>query len=228
MKRTIILAVLAAAFLVLPAIAVEYATKMTNQTAWELLRTEAGEDPNTLVGTASITQATAGDFWSKPTDANGIIDLGTIDGLSSDAYAIEIIAIGGHATDANDKTFTAEIWGWEPENGPAAIICSIAYTTGTQEVVRYPSAMPRAQTAILKGQAAAVTRHWADTAVTETTPKYWYSDMVTVANSGNNGIARVRIMLYGQRYIYAVIKSADGTTGAEATNVSLYYRKISG
>jgi len=207
---------------------VDFTTKASSQTPWLLLRTEAGEDPNTIVGLTAITQATAGDYWSKPTEPNGLVTLEAYqsdDGYSTDAYMIEVIAAGCAATDANDKTFTVVIWGYERKNGPAAPICSIAFTTGTQELVKYPVAMPRAQTPILAGDAAPVTCHWADTAVATS---YWYSDMITVANSGNNGIARVRIMLYGQAYIKAVVSGANGSPSTEATKVSLYYRKISG
>lgn len=185
-----------------------YSGPTVTHTEWQVLRAEADEDPNTAINSASITRATAGDWDSKPTDANGILELKTIDGLSSTALTMELAACAGSAA---DKTFTVKLWTWAPQNGMAQLICSIDYVCGTQQVVKYPHT-----------KAAATSKFWADTA---TVTPYWYSGKVGTADAdGGNGVAVVKITLYGTSFYYAEVSSADGSTGTEAGDVMVYYR----
>ncbi len=219
MKKTIIsfinnkIAVIAITTVFILALGVTYTSKLTTQTPLQLLRAQAAEDPATAIGSVAITRTTAGDFWHKPTDANGIKYFAPAeDNLSSDAYAVGIFAAAGTTA---DKTFTVNLWLWRPANGPAQKICSIAYTTGTMQMVKYPNT-----------GGATTNIYWADTAVVTS---YWFTDKVDTADAdGNNGCAMIIVRLYGEAYMYAEVLNADGVTGTEATNVSLYYCKISG
>lgn len=208
MKKTIL--ILAVMLAVLSAIAMDYVTGYGTQTSWELLRGQADEDPNTSIDSVAITTATAGDYWSKP--AVGIKEFTSPDGLSSDATAIGIAACAGSAA---DKTFTVNIWLWRKHGGPAQKVCSIAYTTGLMQVVKYPH-----------NGSAATNKFWADTAVVTST---WYDQKIDTADAtGNNRMATVLITLYGEGFIYAEVANADGATGTEAGDVSVYMFKVSG
>ena len=207
MKKSMIvlLIVLAAAF-AQKAQAVEYSSPMVVQEPWQLLRAEADEDPNALIGSTVVTQDANSDFAQKPVNA---VQIKTADGLSAVGTAVGFAACAGSAA---DKTFTVTYWLWRPENGMAQEICSVAYTTGTQQVVKYPHS-----------KAAATSKFWADTA---TVTSSWYANKIGTANNeGNNGVGVVMVVLYGEAWIYPVVSSADGATGAEAGDVSIYWFK---
>jgi hypothetical protein len=194
------------------AMAMDYVTGYGTQMQWELLRSQADEDPNAAIGSIAITTATAGDYWSKPTAANGIKEFTSPDGMSSDATAIGIAACAGSAA---DKTFTVNIWLWRKNGGPAQKVCSIAYTTGLMQVIKYPH-----------NGSAATSKFWADTAVVTST---WFEGKIDTADAdAGDRLAVVLITLYGEGFIYAEVASADGATGTEAGDVSVYMFKVSG
>jgi len=209
MKKSMIgiIIILSVAFAQIPMTqAVEYSSQMVVQQPWQLLRAEADEDPNALIGSTVVTQDANSDFAQKPANA---VQLKTADGLSAVGTAIGFAACAGSAA---DKTFTVTYWAWRPENGMAQEVCSVAYTTGTQQVVKYPHS-----------KAAATNKFWADTAALTS---YWYADKISRTDyEGNNGMSVVMIVLYGEAWIYPVVSSADGATGAEAGDVSIYWFK---
>jgi hypothetical protein len=197
------------------------AVKETSHMPLELLRQQAGEDPNTTIGSSAISDANS-DFWDKPTDANGLFTIARLGKQESGCYQVGIIAAAGHATDPNNKTFTVNLYAWRAENGPRQLICSVDYVVGELAMCRYPCAMPDAG---IKRKEAADGIYWADTA---TLTSYWYTSRTAVADSGNNRIAVVLVTLYGESHLYAEVVSADGSTGTEATDVSLYVFRVSG
>jgi len=191
-------------FLVAFVIGATYTVPGSTQEPWELLRGEASEDPNSAIGSVSITRSTAGDFANKPATAKQIR---TIDGTASPSVTIGLAACAGSAA---NKTFTTDIWVWRKINGMAQKICTIDWTTGTQQVVKYPHT-----------GAAATNKFWADTA---TVTSYWFAGKTDSADEGgDNGVAVVQIVLYGEEWVYAEVKNADGETGNEAGDVSIYW-----
>lgn len=230
-KRNLFIVLCLAVLLVSFAFGADRTTKSSTQTKWSLLRSKAGEDPNTAIGSVAVTsvRTSANNYANKPADANGTITLGAeTDGtgllggsksFSTDAYAVEIIA----CADANDKTFTVNLYAWERSNGPGQYICSIAYTCGDCNVVACLT--DDDDNSLSEGDAT--TQKWADTA-TVTIKESYANKVLSSSAQGSDGIARVAVLLYGQAFIYAEVLDADGTTGTEATDVTLYYRKVSG
>lgn len=198
-------------------------TKDTAHYPWELMRAEAGEDPNTIIGSATITKATAGDFWSKPTDANGIINLVPSGEQKSDSYTIGIISCAGTAA---DKTYSVNLWAWRSTNGPAQLLCTMANTTGTMQVVKYPCSMRTRGLSSIHSGSTATSRFWSDTV---SLTSYLPSSATSQSDyQGNNGLAITYVTLAGEVWLYVEVTGADGVTGTEATMVSVYFCRMSG
>lgn len=173
-----------------------YVSKMSVQSSFILLRAEGDEDSSTIDLTSE------GNFAQKP---SGAIELKSVDSLSSPDMKIGIIAYAGAAA---DKTFTVDIFSWRASNGIAQQVCSIAYITGTQAVVVYPQG------------GTATSKFWADTA---TVTSYHSTGVSESSNDGNDRVVEIIWDEIGGRWIYAQVRNADGTTGAEAGDVAVYY-----
>lgn len=197
----VIVAVILAAGLIL---GFDYSIPAVQQGTVQLLRVMAGEDPNTAHATASVTLATAGDWGSKPAEANGLKILVPGKTKQSDVRNVLFMACGRAAA---DKTFTVKYWGWF-DQGPAKLLASVAYTLGTQKVVKYP------------GGATIADAYWADTAVVTS---YWPLGVVTSDDQGDNGVAMVLVNAIGLDCIYAEVLSCDGSTGTEAAEAAIYW-----
>lgn len=180
------------------------------QSNLRLLRATANEDPNTDINSMAITTSTA-DWAHRPTDANGLKRFERDELGQTRKYYIGLMACAGSAA---EKTFTTNIWLWFKDNSPAVKAVSIAWTTGNQQVLYYPHALTAAATGI----------YWADTGVVT---RYW---PITVGQGtdGSNSAKMIIIDTAGADGVYCEVTGADGTTGVEAGNVTVYYVEISG
>ena len=172
------------------------------QSGYERIRQEANEDPNTTIGSTLVVTDTNSDYAQIPANA---FKIKATSGGTTLMKAVQIIFCGGDA--AND-TFTYTVYAWRADNGPAEMVCTGVGTLGTQQVVKYPH-----------DKTTATDRFWADT-ITYTS--YWIG-AVSVADSGNNRIAKLLFNANGYKYLYVQITNADDTTGTEAGNVSVYF-----
>jgi len=169
----------------------------TYHAPYTLLRAEANEDATAL----DLT--TKGDFANMPATA---VRLGSNAGANNAVGALQLIFCGGAAA---DKTFTYTIYAWRTGNGPAEFVATGTGTLGTQAVVAYPH-----------NRATATAKFWADTL---TVTGRWNKTVTSTDTSGNNQVAKLLFDFCGYEYIYVEISSADGSTGTEAGNVSVYY-----
>jgi hypothetical protein len=167
---------------------------------WRLLRAEANEDAVAIDLTTGTSHA------SIPA---GAITLQSKEKGSAHGTGIAIIACAGAAA---DKTFTIKIYSWRYANGVAQRLASIACTTGTAGVVTYPHSGD-----------AATDKFWVDTAVVTS---YRGASVYALDNAGGNAITEIVVSNDGFDKIFAEISSADGVTGTEAANVSLYYTQF--
>ena len=181
-----------------------YSGRTAVQYPFALLRQEADEDPNTTIGSTDVNNIDEGDYANMPDQAQPI---SADNARNTVGLKVHVIAAAGSAA---DKTFTIEYWGYAYWNGPAQLLCSVAYTTGTKEVVKYPHS-----------RAAATGKYWADTAVVTSYIGY---EIVVNDHDGDNGMAEVIIPAMGLEYLCAVVHNADGATGNEGGDVSAYYR----
>jgi hypothetical protein len=168
------------------------------QTEWQVLRAEANEVES------AIDLTTEGDFNSMP---SGAVEITSLDGYTSEKDIIAVIACAGSA---ENKTFSVKYWAWAKTNGPAQPQCSVDYTTGSQAVVYYPH-----------NKAAATDRFWADTA---TVTSYLAQGVGRNGENEGDGVIEVAFDIRQIGWLYPEVTGADGSTGSEAGNVTIYYR----
>ena len=85
-------------------------------------------------------------------------------------------------------------------------------TLGTQQVIVYPH----------NNEATTSTRFWADTLLV--TWDAWPKDVESTSTTGRNSIAEIWMDDTGSRYWFMQISDADGSTGTEAGDISVFYR----
>jgi len=166
-----------------------------------LCRSEADENSSV------IDLTTEGDFAQMPSSATRLRT--RPDGSGHGGNALEFVFCGGAAA---DKTFTYKIYAWRRTNGMARMVATGTGTLGTQAVVKYPY---DSSTATLK--------FWADTL---TVTHRWSKTVHSTDASGNNETASLHLDFSGYEYFYIEITSADGSTGDEAGDISVYYSYI--
>ena len=147
---------------------------------------------------SAVTLATAGDFASKPSTAVQ---------LDVDVNGIEIIFAGGAAA---NKTFSWRYYAWRYRNGPAELVAYGTGILGSQAVVIYPNT-----------GLAATNKFYADTLVI--TGQYWPATVSVVDGAGDDRLGKLIADMCGYEWVYMEITNADGSTGTEAGNVSVYY-----
>lgn len=161
------------------------------------LRAEADEDTDLL----DLT--TEGNFANKPTTA---VQWKTATPRAGHGgNGMEVSFIGG---DAADDTFTYKLYGWRTGNGAARLAATGTGTLGTQAVVVYPQG------------GTATSKFWADTLTVTST---WNLTVTSSDTTGSNGIAVLTFDATGFEYFWCEITDADGTTGTEAGDVTVYY-----
>lgn len=169
------------------------------QLCWNLLRDTADED-------TALVIATAGDFAHKPATAISLPNRLEANDRLTAARIVSLIICGGAAA---DKTFSYNIYAYRDINGPAELVATGTGTIGSQAVVLYPH-----------DGSTATNIFWADT-LTDTGD--WIGDGVRIDDSGNNRVCKLTFDVFGYRWLYAEILEADGTTGTQAGDITVYY-----
>lgn len=172
-------------------------------------------DENGAAGAPAIfVLATEGNFAQKPSTA---LDLQKLDLFSPRAtkHIAEMIqngiAFSFAGGSAAGKTFTYDIFTWGNENSPARYAVNGAGILGTQQVIIYPH-----------NNIAAPNRFWADTLTIAW--ENWPKEVESTDIDGHNTVAEVWLDDTGSRFWFIQISSADGTTGTEAGDISVFYR----
>ena len=170
-------------------------------TPLELIREEADEDAATVA--AVIALATAGDFDSMPSGAK---HLKPNESFLRGQKKIALYFAGGALA---DKTFNWIIYGWRNNNGPAEYIADGTGTLGSQALVKHP-----------RNKTTATNKFWADKLVVSN--QRWIKRVASSDAAGNNECAKVFFDLCGIEYIFVGIAEADGSSGDEAGDISVY------
>lgn len=172
-------------------------------------------DENGASGAPDIfVLATEGDFAQKPSTA---LDLLKLDLFSPREikHLAEMnqngIAFSFAGSSAAGKTFTYDIITWGNENSPARHAVNGTGILGTQQVIVYPH-----------NNVAASNRFWADTLAIEW--ENWPKEVESTDTIGHNTVAEVWLDGTGSRYWFIQISDADGLTGDEAGDISVFYR----
>lgn len=172
----------------------------TIQNPLTVLRAEADED------TSLIDLTSEGDFAQKPSDAFEILtDESGLNSLVNDAF---IMFSGGNAA---LKIFTWRLFAWLRANGPAQLVASGTGILGSQAVIIQPNG------------SAATNKFWADTLVVTTFS--WPKQVKTTPGGGNNSVAQISLELMGRKYWKMQIEDADGSTGDQAGDISVYWNQ---
>lgn len=165
-----------------------------------MLRAAANED------SPVIDLTSEGDFDHKPASA---IELKSNDfGLGSLAGDIFIALAAGAAA---NKTLTWRLFTWAKLNG---MIQQVAYgtgRTGSQAVVVYPD------------KVAAPNKFWLDTLVV--TAYSWPLPVKATVGGGNDSLAMLSMQTFGFPFWLMQIEDADGSTGDEAGDVSVWWKR---
>lgn len=193
MKKWIIAAIL----LVGLSVSLAMTTLDTVHVEYLTARAEANENATT------IDLTTEGDFDQMP--ATAVRLRARPDGTGHGGNVLEFVFCGGSAA---NKTFTYRIYAWRRTNGMARMVATGVGTLGTQAVVTYP------------GGSTATSKFWADTL---TVTDRWMKTVSSTDTTGNNETASLHLDFGGYEYFYVEITSADGSTGAEAGNITVYY-----
>ena len=176
-------------------------------TTYLKMRAEADED------TSTIDLAANGGGWANRPTSNFLAI--PKDGSHQDLAFIFAGGIDAN-TDPNNKTFSWTLYAWKDQHCPAEYVATGTGILGTQDVVALPD-----------GTAAATSgtdlRNWADTIVVTNDD---FLGLVSVTDTGNDRIAKLRVQTKGYRYWYMEITSADGVTGAEAGAISVWYSRF--
>lgn len=161
-----------------------------------LLRTEADENSSTIDLTSE------GNFANMPATALRL--RAKPDGTGHGGNFLEFVFCGGSAA---NKTFTYKIYAWRRTNGMVKMVATGTGTLGTQAVVIYPQG------------GTATSKFWADTL---TVTDRWLKAVSSSDETGNNETASLYLDGGGYEYWYVEITSADGSTGDEAGDVTVY------
>ncbi len=173
-------------------------------------------DENGVAGAPAIfVLATEGNFAQMPSTA---LDLQKVDLFSPREvkHLAEMkqngVAFSFMGSSAAAKTFTYDIFTWGNENSPARHAVSGTGILGTQQVIVYPH----------NNDATVTDRFWADTLTV--TWENWPKEVESTDEVGHNAVAEVWMDDTGSRYWFIQISDADGSTGTEAGDISVFYR----
>lgn len=166
---------------------------------WQLLRAAADEDasPINLTSEGDFDQKVSGAIEIK-SDAGGIVGVNNM-----------FIALAAGA--AENKTLTWRLFNWAKFNGMAQQVAYGTGKTGSQAVVKYPNA------------ATATNIFWCDDlSVTEYS---WPTPVEATVGGENNSVAMLSLRILGSTWWFMQIEDADGATGAEAGDVSVWWKR---
>ncbi len=173
-------------------------------------------DENGAAGAPAVfVLATEGNFAQKPDTA---LDLQKLDLFSPRAtkHVAEMlqngVAFSFAGSSAAGKTFTYDIFSWGNENSPARQAVNGAGILGTQQVIVYPH----------NNETTTTDRFWADTLTVAW--ENWPKEVESTNTTGRNTVAEVWLDDTGSRYWFIQISDADGSTGTEAGDISVFYR----
>ncbi len=196
MKKKILYSV---AGIVVVLIAAGFVALGTTQTGLTEVRAEAGEDGSSLTG--AFNYRTKGNFGEKSVTAWELPDTDN----ESAANTVKFY----FSADGNGKTFSASIFAYTAINGPAQLVCTIAATGGAQRVILWPD-----------GSVAEPDRFWVDTiSITDLWPK---TVSAGTSGSGNDLVTTLFFDTMGCKFFKPYVWNADGSTGTEAGNVSIW------
>lgn len=165
----------------------------------DLSRIRATDDEDYADLTAATTtlfEGSLGDFANKPTSDIKVI--------KRDNAVVEIYMCG---TNAENDTFGYVIKGCSITNGPIEVLGHGTATLGSQDVVLYPH-----------DGSTATNAYWVDT--------FSHTDGKCAAEttdmSAVDGVATLRIDVMNIYWLWVDIYTADGSTGTEAGDVTVY------
>ena len=178
------------------------------------MRTERVERPNRwysfrAVGdedASPIDLTTAGDFANKSSGAQQIVQ-----GMRTSAYLDIALAIA--AGSAENKILTWRLFTWAIANGMAQQVAYGTATTGTQAVVKYPDGT------------TATNIFWCDTIVV--TSYAWPKAVKATLGQANDSVAMITLDMLNWSWWFMQIEDADGSTGDEAGDVSVWFKGLS-
>lgn len=168
------------------------------QEDWQRMRAPANEDD------PAIDLTSEGDWDQKVSSA---IEIKSNDHNVLNTNDIFIALAAGAAA---DKTLTWRLFAWSVFNG---MIQQAAYgtaKTGAQAVVKYPN------------KAAAANIFWCDTLVV--TGYSWPLAVKATPGGGNDSVAMITLQTFEWAWWFMQIEDADGATGDEAGDVSVWWR----
>lgn len=173
-------------------------------------------DENGAAGAPSVfVLATEGNFAQKPSTA---LDLQKLDLFSprETKHVAEMLqnglAFSFMGSSAADKTFIYDIYTWGNENSPVRHAVNGTGILGTQQVIIYPH----------NNTATTTDRFWADTLTVAW--ENWPKEVESTDTTGHNTVAEVWLDDTGSRFWFIQISDADGSTGTEAGDISVFYR----
>lgn len=176
---------------------------------------EEADENGSVNAPAIFVLATEGNFAQKPDAA---LDLAKLD-LFTPRQTVPFgelmqngIAFSFAGSSAAGKTFTYDIITWGNENSPARHAVNGAGILGTQQVIVYPH----------NNLATTTDRFWADTLTVSW--ENWPKEVESTDIVGHNTVAEVWLDATGSRYWFIQISDADGSTGTEAGDISVFYR----
>jgi len=165
--------------------------------------TENGDEADLVVlTTEGEWDARPSGIWRVPSSRN--------DESNANALSLAFAAGIDAGTTADAKTFSWKLYGWKGQWQPAEYIALGTGIYGTQDVGRLPD-----KTLHLTGDL----RNWADTLVITT---QYFPQTLAVSTVGSNSICKLSFDVAGYEYIYVEITSADGTTGTEAGDTTVW------
>lgn len=180
--------------------------------ALNVARLEGNEDASPL----NLT--TSGDFANKPA---GALDLKELSVFETDKQTIlgpailkpngvEFLFAGGSAA---GKTFGWNLFAWRNDNGMARQLAQGTGELGTQAVIKFPhdSVSPVSN------------RFWADKLIVTSSTLNWLKPIKSTDTAGNNTVASIWTDNTGYRYWHIEITNADGSTGTEAGDISVFW-----
>lgn len=168
------------------------------QQEWQQLRAPANEDAS------PIDLTSEGDFDQKVNEA---IEIKSNDHNVLNANDIFIALAAGSAA---SKTLIWRLFAWAKDNGMAQQVAYGTGETGAQAVVKYPN-----------GEIA-TDKFWCDTLVV--TAYSWLKAIKATIGGGNDSVGMLSLQTFAWTWWFMQIEDADGSTGNEAGDVSVWWR----